>query len=598
MFQTYEIATNPNDGPPRLERLREAMAKAGVDAFIVPRTDMYRGENVADCDERLRWLTGFTGSAGMALITKDEAAVLIDGRYTLQVRDQVDLDHFTPMPYPKTEPGEYLAQVLENEAVVGFDPWLLVKNERARYLKRFGAKSITLQPVANLVDQIWDDRPAAPKGLAVAHPETLAGEPHEAKIARLAENLKTADLAAAVITVPESLAWLLNMRGSDIGRTPVVHCVGVLHAAGKVDLYIAPAKVDEALKSHLGASVTVHDFDGFLPALAAMTGRVQVDSAATPIAVLDALSDAELVFERDPCVIPRATKNAVEIEGARRAHLRDGAAMIEFLTWFDGQAPKGDLTEIDVAQKLEGFRRAGNGLRDISFETISGAGPNGAIVHYRVNKATNRSVEPGSLMLVDSGGQYADGTTDITRTICVGDPPEGAKHAFTLVLKGMIALSRLRWPEGLAGRDIDVQARAALWAAGFDYDHGTGHGVGSYLGVHEGPASISRRSHEPILPGMIMSNEPGYYREGAFGIRIENLLVANAPADIDGGDRPMMGFETLTFTPIDTRLVDAALLTQAELDWLNAYHNDVRQRYQDEVSTAASTWLVEATKPL
>ncbi len=598
MFQTYEIATNPEDGPPRLARLRKAMAEAGVDAFLVPRTDMYRGENVAPCDERLRWLTGFTGSAGLAIITADDAAVFADGRYTLQLRDQISLDVFTPKNIPKDEPAQVVDAMLSKGAVVGFDPWLMVKNERARYRKRLDAVGIELRPIANLIDQIWDDRPDAPMGLALAHPETLAGEAHGAKIARLADDLKSANLDAAVITVPESLAWLLNMRGSDIGRTPVVHCLGVLQASGHVDLFIAGAKVDTALKAHFGAQVSVHDFDGFLPALAAMTGRVQVDSAATPIAVLDALSGAELVFQRDPCVLPRAAKNDVEIEGARQAHLRDGIAMIEFLAWFDATAPMGCLTEIDVSQTLETYRRAGNGLRDISFETISGAGPNGAIVHYRVNEATNRAVGLGSLMLVDSGGQYADGTTDITRTISVGTPPDGATQAFTLVLKGMIGLSRLRWPEGLAGRDVDALARASLWAAGFDYDHGTGHGVGSYLGVHEGPASISRRSHEPILPGMILSNEPGYYREGAFGIRIENLLVALPPTEIKGGDRPMMGFETLAYTPIDTRLVDAALLTGAELSWLNDYHAEVRRRYQDQVSPDAAAWLVEATKAI
>jgi Xaa-Pro aminopeptidase len=598
MFQDYKVATRPQDGPPRLEKLRAAMKAAKVDAFLIPRSDAHRGENVAPCDERLAWLTGFTGSAGIAAITQKLAAVFVDGRYTLQVRDQVSLDHFTPKNIPGDELTAVLIEALGRGDVVAYDPWLHTRSELERWQPKLEAEGVTLRASANLVDEVWDDRPSAPKGAIIDHPIAFSGEAHADKRARVAEKLAKAGQDMAILTLPDSIAWLLNIRGSDIERTPVVLCFAALHADGTVDLFVDPAKLSSEVEAHFGKDIRLHDKDAFEAFLKQQKGTVRVDPASAPVAVGEALSKANIEWKSDPCILPKAVKNAVEIEGAREAHHRDGVAMAEFLSWLDAAAPEGGLTEIDVAQKLEACRAASNALRDISFETICGAGANGAIVHYRVNEATNAPLKHGSLILVDSGGQYRDGTTDITRTISLGAPPDDARLAFTLVLKGMIAISKLRWPEGLAGRDIDGFARAALWAQGMDYDHGTGHGVGSYLGVHEGPASISKRSVEPIKPGMILSNEPGFYREGAFGIRIENLIVAQEPSPIEGGDREMMGFETLTYVPIDLRLVDSDLLTDEERDWLNAYHQQTRKVLAAHVSARAAEWLEAATRAI
>jgi len=454
-----------------------------------------------------------------------------------------------------------------------------------------------LRPVENPVDAVWPDQPAPPAGAAVPYPVDYAGRSHEDKRAEIAAALKAAGVHAAVLTLPDSICWLLNIRGSDIPRVPLVHAFGIVQDTGAVALFLDPAKIGDATRGHLGAQVSIHPPEDFGPALEALAGPVGVDKASAPVWVPDRLRAAgvEISWMRDPCVLPKACKTEAELAGARAAHLRDGAAMVEFLAWLDAEAPSGALTEIDAARELEARRRATNALEDISFETISGAGPNGAIVHYRVSEATNRALRPGELYLVDSGGQYIDGTTDITRTIAIGPPPEGAARAFTLVLKGMIAISRARWPEGLAGRDLDALARIALWQAGLDYGHGTGHGVGAYLSVHEGPQSLSRRGEEPLKPGMILSDEPGYYRESAFGIRIENLLAVRPPQTPEGGDRPMLGFETLTLAPIDRRLIDASLLTAEERAWLNAYHARVLAEIGPLVSGGTADWLEAAT---
>ncbi len=403
-----------------------------------------------------------------------------------------------------------------------------------------------------------------------------------------------------MLTLPPSIAWLLNIRGADVPRVPAPLAFAVLNADATVDLAIDPAKIDDTAADWLGPQVRRHAPATFGALLDRLAGRVAVDKDSAPVWVSDRLEAAgvEVVWERDPCTLPKATKTAAEIAGARAAHLRDGAAVAEFLAWLDATAPEGGLSEIDVVRRLEAIRVGTGALRDISFDTISGSGPNGAIVHYRVTEASDRRVSPGELLLVDSGGQYEDGTTDITRTVAIGAPPEGAAGPFTRVLKGLIAMSRLRWPEGLAGREIDMAARAALWSAGFDYDHGTGHGVGSYLGVHEGPASLSRRSGEPILPGMILSIEPGYYREGAFGIRIENLAVVRPAETPEGGDRRMLSWETLTLAPIDRRLIDADLLEPGERDWLDAYHRRVQQALEPRVSPETAHWLRAACAPL
>lgn len=600
MFQDFRRRTTPATGAARLSALRTAMAAAGVDAFLVPRADAHQGENVAPRDERLAWLTGFTGSAGMALVTRDRAGIFVDGRYGLQVRDQVDTTLFTILRIPEDKPADWLREVMPGGGRLGFDPWLHTAKEIEGLEAALGPRQVGLVRVANLVDAAWADQPPAPAAPIVPYPDEYAGRSSAEKRAEIAAGLVARDLAAAVLTLPDSIAWLLNVRGADIARTPVPLAFAILHADGRVALFTDPAKADQALRAHLGADVEIHRPADFGPALDALRGRVAVDEASAPIWVADRLADAdaEVVRERDPCILPKATKTAAEIAGTRAAHLRDAVAMAEFLAWLDLTAPEGGLTEIDVVRKLEAFRAASGALEDISFETISGAGPHGAIVHYRVTEASNRAVTPGELLLVDSGGQYLDGTTDITRTVAVGPVPRDAIRPFTLVLKGLIAMSRLRWPEGLAGRDIDAVARTALWAAGLDYDHGTGHGVGTYLGVHEGPQSLSRRGLEPLLPGMILSIEPGYYREGAFGIRIETLAVVTAPAVPEGGDRPMLGFETLTLAPIDRRLIDASLLEPAERAWLDAYHARVLDAVGPLVEPETARWLRAACAPL
>jgi len=600
MFQDFDATSSPEQGPPRLTALRKVMAAEGLDAFLVPRADAHQGEYVAPCDERLAWLTGFTGSAGFAVILADQAGVFIDGRYRVQVKAQVAPD-FTPVPWPETKLREWLADNLPKGAKVGFDPWLHTIRECDALAKRVSDAGITLVPSDNLVDRIWEDRPAMPTEPAFAHPLELAGEEAASKRSRLAKMLAKAGHKTAMLTLPDSIAWLLNIRGADTARIPIMQANALLHDSGRVTLFARAGKCD-AVRDHLGPEVDVFPTEALAAELAALEGPVRLDPASCPVWIRDRLAKAgvEVALSDDPCILPKACKNPTEVKGTRAAHLRDAAAMVEFLSWLDTEAPKGNLTEIDVVKALESFRRDTNALRDISFDTISGAGPNGAIVHYRVTEETNRTVAPGELLLVDSGGQYVDGTTDITRTIAIGPPGDAERAAFTRVLKGMIAVSLARWPKGLAGRDLDPLARAALWRAGQDYDHGTGHGVGSYLSVHEGPQRISRTSDLPLQPGMILSNEPGYYREGAFGIRIENLVVVEPAPALESADpgREMLAFETLTWVPIDRRLVVAEMLAPDERAWLNAYHAEVARKLAGKVSGPAANWLDQACAPL
>ena len=601
MLQDFRRRTTPETAASRLPPLRRAMEEAGVDGFLVPRADAHQGETVAPRDERLAWLTGFTGSAGLAVVTAAQAALFVDSRYTLQARAEVDGTHFALCRHPEDKPADWLAGVLPEGGRIGFDPWLHTFGEIEALREALAPHGLELVGIHNLVDAVWEDQPEAPRARIRPHAAALAGRSAAEKRARLAGELRENDLAAAVIAAPDSIAWLLNVRGGDVARTPVAHAFAILHAEGRVDLFADPAKVDAELRSHLGNEVAIHVPEDLGQHLAELTGRVALDKARTPVWIADRLaaaSGAAIVWRTDPSILPKACKTEAEIAGARSAHRRDGAAMVAFLAWLDRTAPRGGLTEIDVVRRLEEIRTATGALRDISFETICGAGPDGAIVHYRVNEATNRTIAPGDLLLVDSGGQYDDGTTDITRTLATGPAPADARRRFTLVLRGLIAMSRLRWPEGLAGRDIDAVARTALWQAGLDYDHGTGHGVGSYLGVHEGPAGLSRRSTEPIRAGMILSIEPGNYREGLYGIRIENLAVVQ-PAEIpQGGERPMHAFETLTLAPIDRRLIDAGLLDPAERDWLDAYHARVAADLAPLVDAEDAQWLAAACRPL
>lgn len=601
MFQSFDDASDPSAGPARLTALRAELARRGLHGFVVPRGDAHMGENVAARDARLAWLTGFTGSAGIAVALADRAAIFVDGRYDLQVRLQV-LGDWERLRIEKTKPEDWLKGALAPGRRLAYDPWLHGRDEVERFRKAAEAAGAELVPSDNLVDAIWPDQPAPPLGAVAIHPEALAGESAADKRARLAAALAAEGREAAVITLPDSLAWLLNVRGADIARTPVAHAFGLLRADGTAALFIAPGKLSDPVRAHLGNAVALAPPEAFGSALDGLAGkRVQVDRTSAPDWVARRLeaAGAEVIWDEDPCIAPKARKTAAELDGARAAHRRDGAALARFLHWFDAEAPKGRLTEIAVVEALEGFRAATGALRDISFDTICGAGPNGAIVHYRVTRATDRAIAPGDLVLVDSGGQYLDGTTDVTRTLATGPAPAGAARAFTLVLAGMIAISRTRWPEGLAGRDLDALARAALWRAGLDYDHGTGHGVGAYLGVHEGPAGLSRRSTAALAPGMILSNEPGCYCEGHWGIRIENLIAVTPPETPEGGDRPMLGFETLTLAPIDRRLILPELLAPEDRAWLDAYHARVAAEIGPELAgDPAADWLAEACAPL
>ena len=598
MFQTFEVTSSPETGPVRLAALRAEMVVQKVDGFIVPRADRFQGEYVASCDNRLAWLTGFTGSAGFACVLADVVGVFIDGRYRVQVRNQV-ADVFTPVHWPEVQLADWL---LDQSGVfrLAFDPWLHTVAQIEVLEKGLQGTNVVLVPMQNLIDAIWSDRPAPPLAPFIDYSDDMAGETSQSKRARLADELRNAGQAAALITSPDSVAWLLNIRGTDIARNPVPHAMALLQDNGDVALFCEPT---QAADLTLDKSVTIVAADQMVASLVAMTAPIRLDPDRTPFAIHQALEHDKIVAGQDPCVLPKARKTDAEIKGARDAHMRDGAAMVRFLAWLDAEAPKGGLTEIDVVTALEGFRRDTNVLRDISFETICGAGPHGAIVHYRVNEDTNRLVNLGELLLVDSGGQYLDGTTDITRTIAIGEVGETEKSCYTRVLQGMIAISRVRIPYhksgGVAGSDLDALARYPLWLAGLDYDHGTGHGVGAYLSVHEGPQGLSRRAKTPLEVGMILSNEPGYYREGAFGIRIENLIVVTAADAISGGDaRDMLDFETLTFVPLDRRLIDVTLLSGSEHAWIDHYHSDTLHKIGPRVDGAALDWLTAACAPL
>ena len=597
MFQTFTATTTPDQGPDRLLALRAVMARDGLAGFMVPRADAHQGEYVAPRDDRLAWLTGFTGSAGFCIVLPDMAGVFVDGRYRLQVVDQV-AGCFTPVPWPDVQPGPWIRQHLP-EGVVGYDPWLHSPDEIAKIEAALNGHPVSLRPCRNLIDQIWPDQPGPPQGRAWPHSVELAGEDASAKRARLAEGLRAVGQRAAVITLPDSICWLLNLRGSDVPRNPLLHGFAILHDDGRVTLFADAAKFDDVAQAALQGHATLRPVAGFEPALQTLQGPVRLDRASVPMAVVQALDEAQVahVWGDDPCRVPKARKNRAELDGMRAAHRRDGVAMARFLHWAEHSAQ--GKTEIDVVRVLEKFRSDTNALHDISFDTICGAGPNGAIMHYRVTEETNRVVAPDSVLLVDSGAQYHDGTTDITRTLGVGAPPEDARLAFTAVLQGMIALSRARWPKGLAGRDLDAIARYPLWQMGRDYDHGTGHGVGAFLSVHEGPQRISKVSDVPLEPGMILSNEPGYYKPGSYGIRIENLVVVVPAPAIEGQDaREMLAFETLTLAPFDRRMIVQSRLSRDDLVWLDAYHARVLAEIGPGLAGADLEWLREACAPM
>jgi len=598
----------------RLDALRKELKTQGLDGFVVPISDEHMSEYVGSYAQRLAWLTGFGGSAGTAVVLTDpalepSAAIFVDGRYTIQVRDQVDGRLFAYESVPQTSVAKWLGEHAPQGAAIGYDAWLHGTKWVEAADKAIAARGGKLVAVeANPIDAVWQDRPAPSPAPALVHGSDLAGETSEAKRAAVSEWLAKNKLDATVITALDSIAWLLNIRGADVDRTPVALSYVIAHADGTADLFIAEEKVTPQLRQHLGNAVQILPRDGFVAGLEGLAGkRVAVDPERAVAAIFQALrqSGAEVVEERDPTVLPKAVKNLVEQQGHRNAQARDGAAVSEFLHWLSGEAPKGQVTEISAADRLEAFRAARGDLRDLSFDTISGAGPNGAICHYRVSEETNLTLQPNSVYLVDSGGQYPDGTTDITRTVWIGpgDPGPEVKDRFTRVLKGHIALGLAIFPKGTAGSQLDVLARYPLWQAGLDYAHGTGHGVGSFLSVHEGPQRIAKAAgaqagtDQELLAGMILSNEPGYYKAGEYGIRIENLILVE-PRTIEGAEGEFFGFETLTFVPIERRLVDCSLLTRAELEWWNAYHARVLEIVGPQLEGEARAWLEEQCAPL
>ncbi|MGE0502999.1 MAG: aminopeptidase P family protein [Rhizobiaceae bacterium] len=608
MFQTFDSVANPTLGRGRVARLREVLTTVGVDGFLVPRADEHQGEYVAPGSERLLWLAGFAGSAGVALVLKDKAIVFVDGRYTLQVRSQTDMTVFTPESLVENPPHKWMADHLGKGVRIGFDPWLHTIGEVKQLreaAKKAGFDLVGLDD--NPVDAIWSDRPKPPLEPVDIQPINLAGELAKNKLARLATTLAETPADHTVLTDPSSIAWVFNIRGSDVPHTPLPLAFAILSAAGEPRLYIDRRKLSIEPEAYLTQLATLR------PPSALLTDLAELASSGATVALDPALAAEKLrmVVEEaggtivnlpDPARLPRARKNAAEIEGSRAAHRRDGAAVCRFLAWLDSRA-LGSVDEIGAVTALEEFRRrtgeeAQMPLRDISFDTISGAGPNGAIIHYRVSTATSRNLAAGELFLVDSGAQYRDGTTDITRTVAIGSVGEEERQRATLVLKGMIGISTLRFPVGTRGCDIDAVARLALWKAGLDYAHGTGHGVGSYLSVHEGPQRIAKTGTEKLLDGMILSNEPGYYKTDAYGIRLENLILVTPAAPIEGGDIPMHGFETLTLAPFDQRLVVADLLTGEEREWLDAYHARVLAEIGPMLDPATLAWLDRACAPL
>lgn len=603
MRQTYDETTDPSFGAKHLPRVRAKMAEQGLDGMLVPHEDEHQNEYLPAANDRLAWVSGFTGSAGAGVVLTDKAAVFADGRYTVQVRAQVDAGQFEILDLVEGGVPAYLERAPKG-AVIGYHPRLHSPDALA-VLKRAAAKAgAELKPVeANPVDQAWaEERPEQPMAPVVPHEDKYAGESSASKRARIGAAVATAGAEATVLTAPASIAWLFNIRGGDVIRTPLPLSQAIVKSDGTARLFMDPRKVTNALPGWLGDAVTLEAPEALDGALDALSGQqVLVDPGQSSAWYFDRLeaAGATVVRGMDPCTLPRAQKNAVEIEGSRQAHIRDGAALSRFLHWVDTVAQDTLPDEREVAETLERFREETGALKDLSFDTIAGAGPNGALPHYKPVTRTIRRIEKGSLLLVDGGGQYLDGTTDVTRTMAVGEPTADQRRMFTLVLKGHIAMAVVRFPAGTTGHQLDAMARYPLWMQGFDYDHGTGHGVGSYLGVHEGPQRIAKAvNSQPLLTGMILSNEPGYYREGHWGIRIETLQVVTAPETIPGGERPMHGFEQLTFAPLDRKLIDVDLLTADERAYVDAYHAQVWAKVGPLMDGEAKAWLETACAPL
>jgi Xaa-Pro aminopeptidase len=601
-FQSFHPKSDSSQSGPRLNALREALARASLDGFIIPRTDDYQGEYVPACAERLAWLTGFTGSWGLAVVLTERAALFVDGRYTEQAREQCDEHFFEHCHLIDHPPHQWLETALGPKARIGYDPTLHTEDSLTRLrqsVEKIGGELIAL--LHNPVDAVWTDRPALPLGPVTLHPLGFAGEESADKLSRIKTELVREKADALLVTDPHNLAWIFNIRGRDVSHTPLPHGRALIRAHGKPLLALDPRKLSADVREALEILSDLVGPDDLLPALeqAARAKQViRIDPATASVFFIQALQSAggAVVRGLDPVSLMKSQKNATEKNGTRAAHLRDGLAVSRFLYWLDREAPKGHLTEIAAAEKLEDFRLSSNQLVDLSFPSISAAGPHAALPHYRVSTQTNLPIETG-FYLIDSGGQYQDGTTDITRTIAVGPVSDEMKDRYTRVLKGMIAIARATFPKGTSGAQLDALARRPLWEIGCDFDHGTGHGVGCFLSVHEGPQRLSKIGTTPLEVGMILSDEPGYYKSGAYGIRIENLVLVEERIFAQG-DRPMLGFETLTFAPIDTRPIDKNLMDETEINWLNAYHAEVAKRLTPHLEGDAKDWLLEATRPI
>lgn len=584
----------------KVDKLRQLLKEGRIDGWLIPRSDEHQGEYVAAYADRLAWLTGFTGSAGMAIVLKDKAAILVDGRYTLQARNQVDTSLFEVVFTGEKSPGQWLA---ENAAGyhIGFDPWLHTEAEIQRYqIASKGLKTEFTAIEGNLIDDIWDDQPAMPKDPAVIFPNSFAGESSQEKRQRLSKGLKEEGVDAAILTNLDSISWLLNIRGSDVPCMPLVLSFATLHADGSVDLFVDRDKISKEVETYLSSDVRLHSYEKFAFYLDEFAKkRVTFDPKTAPIQVWYGLktAEAELVRANDVCLLPKACKNSTELNGMRACHIRDGAALTKFLCWVSKNVHQGNVSELDAVDKLYSFRQQVEHFKGQSFDTISGAGSNGAIIHYRVTPGTNRPIKPEDIYLSDSGGQYLDGTTDVTRTVAFQTPTEEQRDRFTRVLKGHIAMATAIFPAGTSGAQLDTLARQFLWQQGLDYQHGTGHGVGHYLCVHEGPQRIAKglAVDIPLRSGMVVSNEPGYYKEGEYGIRIENLVIVTE-VNIKGAESKMLGFETITMAPICHALIKVGLLTETEKEWLNAYHKQVREALSPLLDAETKEWLnVETT---
>jgi Xaa-Pro aminopeptidase len=603
-FQSFDDRSEPGATAPRVAALRAELARRGLDAFIVPRADEYQNEHVPPSAERLAWLTGFTGSAGLAVVLAERAVIFVDGRYQVQVVEEVDSKIFAVEHLVERPPPAWIEANLPPGKKLGYSPWLHTVDAAERLTKACAAAGASLVAVAdNPIDAIWTDRPPPPLGAVVLHELRYAGEEAQQKLARVRGDLQKLGADTLVVSDPHAVSWLFNIRGSDVPHTPVVLAFATVPKEGRPALYVDARKLNNDVRHRLEELATVRepaDFERDLAVPGREKRAVQIDPAACPEAIARLIEDngGKILRGVDPIAMMKAVKNPVEITGARAAQERDGAAVTRFLAWFDHAVQSGTLTEIDAVGALESFRRDTELLKDVSFPTIAGAGSDGAIVHYRVTRRSNRRIVRGELFLIDSGGQYEDGTTDITRTIATGTPTADMREKFTFVLKGHIAIARALFPDGTTGAQLDTLARQFLWRNGVDFDHGTGHGVGSYLSVHEGPARISKLGSAPLKRGMILSNEPGYYRTGEFGIRIENLILVTEAAPVTGAEKPLNAFETLTLAPIDLCLIEPALLSAEEIAWLNAYHARVHDTLAPLVDPLTQVWLRTATAPI